>query len=64
MASQKALEYAAQAWCAKSTENLVMIPELCEEFANIIDKFVPEFKELPDLKKDTCQINMTDERSH
>jgi hypothetical protein len=37
MASQLALERAAQAWCKPTTEHLEMIPELAEAFAEILD---------------------------
>jgi len=38
MASSDSLEKAAQAWCMKTTENLVMCPALAEAFAEILDK--------------------------
>jgi hypothetical protein len=31
-------ELAAQAWCEPETEHIVMIPELAEAFAKIIDR--------------------------
>jgi hypothetical protein len=37
MASEKSLEKAAQAWCKDTTKHLVMIPELAEAFAEILD---------------------------
>jgi len=39
MASEFALQKAAQAWCKPKTENKIMDPELAEEFANILDQF-------------------------
>lgn len=39
MATEYALGKAAQAWCSPATEHLVMIPELAEAFAEIIDKY-------------------------
>ena len=33
-----AREKAAQAWCKESTKNIVMIPELAEAFAEIINE--------------------------
>ena len=38
MPSRLATEKAAQAWCTPTTEKIVMIPELAEAFANILDK--------------------------
>lgn len=35
--SKWAMERAAQAWCAPTTQNKVMDPVLCEEFARILD---------------------------
>lgn len=35
-----ALEVAARIWCMPKTEKLVMIPELTEEFARKIDKYL------------------------
>ena len=32
------LQLAAQAWCQPETENIIMIPELAEAFANILLK--------------------------
>ena len=37
MATKFALEKAASAWCTPSTEQIEMIPELAEAFADIID---------------------------
>ncbi|MCK4258067.1 MAG: hypothetical protein KAX49_03765 [Halanaerobiales bacterium] len=36
-ASKLAMQTAVRAWCEPSTENIVMIPELAEEFAIILD---------------------------
>ena len=33
-----ARQKAAQAWCAPTTENIVMIPEIAEEFAKILNE--------------------------
>lgn len=38
MATKKSMEKAAQAWCKKDTEHLVMIPELAKEFARVLDR--------------------------
>jgi hypothetical protein len=38
MATKESREKAAQAWCKESTKHLVMIPELAEEFAKILDE--------------------------
>lgn len=38
MASVAAVQKAAQAWCTPSTEKIVMIPELAEAFAEILDE--------------------------
>lgn len=37
MASEVALQKAAQAWCTPATSNRVMDPELAEAFADILD---------------------------
>jgi len=37
MATELSRGKAAQAWCAPETSHLVMIPELAEAFANILD---------------------------
>ena len=37
MASKKSLQKAAQAWCSKDTEHVVMNVPLCKEFAGILD---------------------------
>ena len=39
-----AREKSAQAWCTKTTENITMIPELAEEFAEILVKEMYEPK--------------------
>ena len=38
MNKEKCLEKAAQAWCAKETENIVMDARLASEFANILHR--------------------------
>ena len=38
MASNLAMERAAQAWCEPATSKVVMIPELAEAFAEILDE--------------------------
>lgn len=38
MATQQSIEKAAQAWCKPTTEHLVMVPELAEAFAEILDE--------------------------
>jgi len=38
MASQLALQRAAQAWCQPTTGHITMIPELAEAFAEILDE--------------------------
>ena len=37
MASELARQKAAQAWCTPETSKIVMMPELAEAFANILD---------------------------
>jgi len=37
MPTEYSLQRAAQAWCKPTTEKLVMIPELAEVFAEILD---------------------------
>ena len=37
MATELALQKAASAWCKPKTEKIVMIPELAEAFADILD---------------------------
>lgn len=37
--SQFAQERAAQIWCEPNTEKFSMIPELCIEFARVIDQY-------------------------
>ena len=37
MASELARQKAAQAWCTEKTSKIVMMPELAEAFANILD---------------------------
>ena len=37
MTSELARARAAQAWCEQETEDIVMIPELAEAFAKILD---------------------------
>ena len=38
MASESSREKAAQAWCTPETSSIVMIPEIAEAFANILDR--------------------------
>jgi len=42
MASEFARGKAAQAWCKRSTEHLVMDPTLAEAFAEIIDELTTQ----------------------
>jgi hypothetical protein len=42
MATELAREKAAQAWCKPSTQKIVMIPELAEAFAEILDDILSE----------------------
>jgi len=37
--STESLEEAAQLWCLPETQHIVMIPELVEAFAHVIDKY-------------------------
>ena len=39
MATEAALRKAAQAWCKSATSHRVMVPELAEAFADIIDEY-------------------------
>lgn len=42
MAGEFARQQAAQAWCTKTTENKVMDVDLCEAFAEIIEKLTSQ----------------------
>lgn len=45
MASKRAREKAAQAWCTPETKDKVMDPDLAEAFADILDSLCPESDE-------------------
>ena len=40
MASKKAIERAAGAWCTKKTSGTTMDPTLAEVFADILDEYI------------------------
>lgn len=42
MSGEFAKQKAAQAWCAETTKNKVMDAELCEAFAEIIEKLTSQ----------------------
>jgi hypothetical protein len=46
MASERALELAAQAWCTDKNSGKVMDPDLAEAFAEILDKSWQEEREV------------------
>jgi len=41
MATEQALQLAAQAWCRPTNEHLEMQPELAEAFADMLDEITP-----------------------
>lgn len=45
MPSERSLQRAAQAWCRPTTEKIVMIPELAEVFAEILDSERAEMRQ-------------------
>jgi len=45
MATEYALQLAAQAWCTPETEKKVMDTILAEAFADILDKAIKKYKE-------------------
>jgi len=50
MASESSIHKAAQAWCAPSTENIDMIPELAEVFAETLDEVQKQLKAQLELR--------------
>ena len=45
MPSERSLQRAAQAWCRPTTEKIVMIPELADVFAEILDSERAEMRQ-------------------
>ena len=62
-ATRWALEKAAQAWCDKRTESLVMQPELAEVFAEMLDEIDAEYGNAKELLAD-AYIELSGKKIH